>query len=366
MRIGFVSTYPPIECGIGTYTKYLTDELLTFEKDIYVVSQFGGKGEKVYPAFNAEDHDLAERIFEMMIKFMPDIVHIQHEFGIFGEPEGLNCIPLVYRLKLAGIPVVITLHTLYEKFSREKKIVLDALIRGVDRVIVHEEYQKEAILKEIGQFDNIAVIPHGAREIEPVPEARKKLDLDEDMKVVLLCGYFRPTKGMHRIVGLFPQVAERVKDAVLVIASKLRKEEYHDYRDMILQMAEDSTASKKIIVVKGQIPQDVFDMALSTADVIPLAYQKGAQSGIFAHCLAFGAPVVVSSDVRSLRETATGAKCGLVAKNDEEFVDCITKILTDDALRKEMSRNAREYVRKTISWKLIAEKTMNLYKDMIG
>ncbi len=27
MRIGFISTYPPIECGIATYTQYLTDVL---------------------------------------------------------------------------------------------------------------------------------------------------------------------------------------------------------------------------------------------------------------------------------------------------------------------------------------------------
>jgi glycosyltransferase involved in cell wall biosynthesis len=365
MRIGVVSTYPPIECGIATYTRYLTDEFIALGNELYIVSQFGGKGEKVYPVFDSESPDLAKRAFQTMAKFNPDIVHIQHEFGLFGKPEGISCIPLVYRFKLAGIPVVITLHTVYEEIPKEKRIVLEALIRVADRVIVHEEYQKEAILREIGQFDNIRVIPHGARELEPVPEAKKKIGLGEDVKVVLLCGYFRRTKGMDRVIRIFPQVAERVKNAVLVIASRLRQDEFKDYKDELLGMAERSPASKKILVVGGQIPQETFDTIMSAADVIPLPYRKGAQSGIFAHCLAFGAPVVVSPDVRSLREAVTKIKCGFVAASDEESVECIVKILTDDDLRSELSKNAREYVRKNIVWKRVAERTAELYRELI-
>ena len=365
MRIGIVSTYPPIQCGIGTYTKYLTDRLSDLEQELYIVSQVGGRGERVYPAFGAQDPDLAEKVFRMMVKFPPDIVHIQHEFGLFGKDEGVSCIPLVYKFKIAGIPVVITLHSVYEEFTREKKIVLDALIRGADRVIVHEEYQKEAILKKIGQFDNIRVIPHGARELKLVPDAKKKIGLDKDMKMVLLCGYIRPTKGMDTVIKIFPQIAKEVERAVLVIASKLRQYEYQDYRDKLFRMVENSPASERIYVIKGQIPQETFDTALSAADVIPLPYRKGAQSGIFAHCLAFGAPVVVSSHVRSLRETVASANCGLVAKDDEEFAKCIIKLLRDDTLRSELSRNARDYVRKTVSWKLIAERTLEVYRELI-
>ncbi len=365
MRIGVVSTYPPIQCGIGTYTKYLTDRLIDLEQKLYIVSQFGGRGERVYPAFDAQDPDLAEKVFRMMVKFPPDIVHIQHEFMLFGKDEGVSCIPLVHRFKIAGIPVVITLHSVYEEFTRERKIVLDALIRGADRVIVHEEYQKESILKKIGQFDNIRVIPHGARELKPVPDAKKKIGLDEDIKMVLLCGYIRPTKGMDTVIKIFPQIAKGVEKVMLVVASKIRQNHHREYRDKLFQMIENSPAFQKIYVMKGPIPQETFDTIMSAADVIPLPYRKGAQSGIFAHCLAFGAPVVVSSDVRSLREAVTSVNCGLVAKSDEEFAKCIIKLLRDDSLRSELSRNAREYVRKTVSWKLVAKRTLEVYQELI-
>lgn len=364
MRIGVVSTYPPIECGIATYTGYLTDSLLAQGNELHIASQFGGSGEKVYPVFDSDDPDLAEKVFRIMVKFTPDVVHIQHEYGLFGSPEGLNCIPLVYRFKLARIPVVITLHTVYEHISEGKRIVLDALLRGVNGIIVHQEYQKETILREVGQFDNIRVIPHGARELERVPDAKRKMGLDKDMKVILLCGYFRRTKGMDRIIRIFPEIVKKVENAVLVIASKLRREEHQDYRDELLRIAENSPVAEKIHILKGGIPQDVFDTVVSAADVIPLPYQKGAQSGILAHCLAFGTPVVVSPAVRSLRETVAEANCGFVAENDDEFVECIAGILTDDNLRKQLSKNAMGYVKNTRSWKLIAEKTMEFYEEL--
>ena len=365
MRIGLVSTYPPIECGIATYTEYLVDALRTLDNEVYVVSQFGAEGNKVYPAFHADDRDLADRIFQTMAKFTPDVVHIQHEYGLFGKPKGVNVIPLIYRFKLSKIPVVITFHTVYEDFSGGNKMILEALIRAADAVIVHEEYQKEAILKKIGSFDNIRVIPHGSREVEPIPEAKEKIGLDENEKVVLLCGYFRPSKGLDRIVSIFPRIAERVKDAVLVIAGKIRQHEYSEYRDEFFRLVDNSPAFDRIKVLRGQFPQKTFDTILSAADVVPLPYLKGSQSGMFAHCLAFGLPVVVSPEVRALREMVIKSKCGFIAMDDHLFVDHIVRILSDDELRNELSRNARDYVRKTVSWQIVAKKTIDVYHKVV-
>jgi hypothetical protein len=40
---------PPIECGIATYTKYLTEALRDKNTDVYIVSHMGVAGEQVFP-----------------------------------------------------------------------------------------------------------------------------------------------------------------------------------------------------------------------------------------------------------------------------------------------------------------------------
>ena len=115
MRVGFVSTYPPIECGIATYTQYLTEALRKKHTDVYIVSHVGGSGTQVFPTFDYEDGDIAEKAYSMMIRFTPDIVHIQHEFGLFGKYMGVSVVPLIIQFRLIGIPVITTLHTIYKE-----------------------------------------------------------------------------------------------------------------------------------------------------------------------------------------------------------------------------------------------------------
>jgi hypothetical protein len=104
MRVGFISTYPPIECGIATYTLYLTEALRQKQTDLYIASHMGGAGPQVFPCFDYEDGDLADKAFSMMIRFTPDIVHIQHEFGLFGKNYGVAVVPLIVQFRLVGIP----------------------------------------------------------------------------------------------------------------------------------------------------------------------------------------------------------------------------------------------------------------------
>jgi len=97
-----------------------------------------------------------------------------------------------------------------------------------------------------------------------------------------------------------------------------------------------------------------------------MPYLKGSQSGVLAHCLAFNRPVVVSPEVRAFREMITRSKCGFIANNDDEFVEHIVRILSDENLSNELSKNARDYVKKTLSWKIVARKTRDVYHSVVS
>jgi len=369
MRIGFISTYPPIECGIATYTQYLTDALRAQGIDAYIVSHYGGSGKNVFTAFDYEDGDLAEKAFSMMTRLTPDLVHIQHEFGLYGKHSGVSVIPLILQFRLADIPVVVTLHTIYEEVRDEHRIILTSIIENSNAIIIHEPYQLEALkhfIKRKELLDKIHVIPHGAREIEPIKNAKAALKIPEDEKVVLMIGYFRASKNFERIVRLWPKIVEKHKkdDILLIIAGKVRNIEYRDYRNMLFREINSSQARDTIEVIRGQISQDSFDTIISASDAVVLPYSIISQSGIVAHCLAFGKPII-TSNTRVMTSLIEETRAGLICNTDQDYTDNISKILKDDELRKQLSENALRYVRNKVSWPKIAKNHIKIYKKLV-
>lgn len=93
MKIAYVSTYLPQQCGIATYTDYLIRELreVNHTLEIKVVAEKGaapvkqGKFE-VVPCWDRNE-DYVEPILSNVKDV--DIVHIQHEYNIYNFDDRL-------------------------------------------------------------------------------------------------------------------------------------------------------------------------------------------------------------------------------------------------------------------------------------
>ncbi len=360
MRIGFVSTYPPIECGIGTYTKYLTDALEKAGHEIYIFTPYGSKGEHAFGCYSQVGKDIAANIYIMASKMTPDLIHIQHEFGLYGAPEGIQIIELILRCREVALPVITTLHTVKDEIPIEEEIVLRVIIQESSAIIVHEEIHKNTLIKYFGYEDKITVIHHGVREVSPIEGAREKVGV-EGKKVALLCGYLRQTKRFDRAIKVFPDIAEAVPDAVLVLASKSRGLGHPEYQNKIYKMIEESPVREKIIALYGQLPQQAFDTIISASDILILPYELGGQSGIMAHAFAFGKPVV-SSDLRAFRDWINESGGGLVASSDDELAAHSIKLLSDDKYRESLSSNIAKFTKEKTSWKVVAGKHDKVYE----
>jgi len=364
MRVGFISSYPPIECGIATYSQYLCEKLRKKQTDLHIVTHFGGSGHQVHPSFDYEDGDLASKAFRVMSRLTPDVVHIQHEFGLFGNYYGVSVIPLIMQFRLAGIPVVTTLHTVYDNIPWEQKMIFESIVSNSERVIVHEAFQKESLgnILDAEMLQKIAIIPHGARDMETVPDARNRLGLPEDKRIILMAGYLRPSKNFELVIDIFPEIVKQLPDAVLVLASKIRGTEYRDYRDFIFDLISKSPKRDQIYILRGQLPQHIFDSAISASDVVVLPYNITSQSGILAHCFAFRKPVVASSSV-AMRLVLDRTGAGMTCENREEYVQNIVNILSDTTLAKSLSQKADQYVREEISWSIVADQHLDIYRS---
>jgi len=197
--------------------------------------------------------------------------------------------------------------------------------------------------------------------MNPIPDAKKKLNL-EGRKVILLAGYFRPTKCFDMIVDLFPQIVKKVPDAWLVLSGKRRVLEFSEYRAMLFEKINNSPAIDRIEVFRGQFPQKTFDTILSAADIVVLPYTAGGQSGIMAHAMTFGKPVV-TSNLPAFVDIVKRSEIGFYAQTDDQYVDSIVTLLTDPAVYKKFSQNELTYIKENISWDIIAQQTLNVYEQ---
>ena len=367
MRIGFLSTYPPMECGIATYTQYLESALRASGNETFVMSQYGAQGKSVFPVFQPGSSTFATDVFNVSTRMTPDLVHIQHEYGLYGAQRGVAIVELILRYKLAGLPVAITLHTVYEELQREERLILKHIVEDCAAVIVHEEFQRKTLLRYFGDLPDaeskIHVIEHGIRELPAMTDAKSKLELD-GKKVILLCGYFRPSKGFHRIVDIFPDICKEEEDAVLVVAGKIRNIEFDDYRREFFTKLNNSPVLDRITILRGQFPQHTFDTIIAAADVVVLPYEVGAQSGIMAQCYAQGVPVVTSG-LPAFKLIIDRSKGGLVAENDGDYAKLILEILRNPDRANELKSNIADYVKSQAGWSSVAKRHTDVYHNMV-
>ncbi len=115
-RIAFIGNSPPRQCGIATFTSDLSRAMAGEAGDVQtsIVAVTDDKQSYAYPADvifeiregEVEDYVTAARILN---EGQFDAVSLQHEFGIFGGPDGEFIIMLLANLR---IPVVTTCHTI--------------------------------------------------------------------------------------------------------------------------------------------------------------------------------------------------------------------------------------------------------------
>ncbi|MCX8015037.1 MAG: hypothetical protein N2748_03370, partial [candidate division WOR-3 bacterium] len=108
MRLAFITTFAPQPCGIATYTGYLINGLRSLGKNLRVrvvaedkAAAYQDSFLEVLPIWH-RNTDFSRSIIENTENF--DVVHLQHEFGIFGYDQ--RTVKTLGRLKGVGKKVI--------------------------------------------------------------------------------------------------------------------------------------------------------------------------------------------------------------------------------------------------------------------
>ncbi|MGD2175999.1 MAG: glycosyltransferase, partial [Candidatus Brocadiaceae bacterium] len=176
--IAFIATYPPKQCGIGTFTNDLVDAVRRNTegrlRTVVVAIDDPADGGLEYPdevnqTVNKHDNADYVRTAESLNYSNVRAVSVQHEFGIFGGRDGAYLLDLLRELRC---PVITTLHTILQEPSESQREVMDELIVLSNMLVVMSERGVDFLRDVYGApAEKIRLIHHGVPEIPLVEPA---------------------------------------------------------------------------------------------------------------------------------------------------------------------------------------------------
>lgn len=249
-EILFVTSYPPRECGIATYSQDLIKSIINkFSKSISikVCALESGESNYAYPdevkyilktSITAEYGKIAVRINnDPKIK----TVLIQHEFGFFHTQKDAFQ-QFITDLKK---PVVIVFHTVLPRPDENLKLQIQRIAAFCTSIIVMTHTSSEILINEYNIPDQmITVIAHGTHLVSHLSEKilKSKYRLD-GRKVLTTFGLLSSGKSIETTIDALPAIAKQNPEVLFLIIGKTHpevvKNDGEKYREMLGQKVKD-------------------------------------------------------------------------------------------------------------------------------
>jgi glycosyltransferase involved in cell wall biosynthesis len=319
---------------------------------------------------------------DRLARSRPDIVHVQSLISTRFDA-------LLWPMMRRRVALVMTIHNVrtHERI-RWDDWTLWRCYAAADAVIVHTQSAADVARRRLPARVRIELVHHGdagflgrgglrphdthtasaplstppgrggLRLHEP-GEARRRLGLSEDGKIVLAFGAIRPYKGLHELIATLAKLRRRHADARLVIAGPLLVGTEQEYRDAIRRAG----VADAVVFRPQYVPAaDVFDY-FAAADVAVFNYRDITDSGSLRLACGSGTPVVATA-VGSFREfLSDGVTARLVEPGDAgALVAALGDVLSDPERATCMADAARALAASTWSWAESAKATAHLYE----
>lgn len=379
MKISFIGTFPPRECGIGTFTKNLFDAMMAApdaegpNQGLVIAMDDHGQhydyaGEVKLTIRQEEQADYLQAANFINISGS-DVCLLQHEFGIFGGRNGIYILPLLHRLK---IPLIVTLHTVLKNPSYTERAVMIEICKIAQSVVVMSRTAIAMLVEGYGVPENkIIQIAHGVPDIQfDHREAKKEFKLTSSY-VLLTFGFIGRNKGIEVVLKALPAVVTRYPQLVYIVLGKTHpnvlRHSGEEYRTFLLGLVKKLGIEKHVIFLNEFINQTELFKYLAASDIYITPYTNEAQitSGTLSYAVGVGS-AVISTPYWHAAELLSEGRGRLFPFNDVQALSAVfLELLDNPEAMKELRSNAYNYGRE-ITWPKIGVEYSKLAEKMVA
>jgi glycosyltransferase involved in cell wall biosynthesis len=371
--VAFLSTYPPRECGLATFTEDLGNEISKagqIRPHVIAVSAGSETYDDPRVAFKLSQHDRSSYFkTAQWANTHVDLLVIEHEYGIFGGDSGSYILDLAKGLT---IPFIVTTHTVLLEPSPAQQSVLQELGALATKVVTMARSSLPILVNTYGiATDKLAFIPHGVPDMQVASRSALKTDHGlQGKKVVSSFGLISPAKGLEYGIEAVAKVVPAYPNLIYLILGKthpsVKASMGESYRQSLIDLAQKLGVQANVRFIDKYMTKRELITYLHLSDIYltPYLSKEQAVSGTLAYAMGCGR-VIVSTPYRYAEEML-GEGRGLLAgfRDATSMAACIHKVLGNPAEKKAMERKTLTIGRSMI-WSAVATQYAELSVNII-
>ena len=373
LKILFMSTFPPTTCGIATYTMDTMQSLqrkfgrsFCCEELEIVKDQKPGFPYHFNPTEKQEYIRIAEEINkDSEVK----LIHIQHEFGLFGGSYGSYLLEFLEKTKK---PIVTTFHTVLPKPNPELKAVVQKLVEASELIFVMT-HQSARILME--DYDvpksKLELIQHGTHLVawKSPDEVKKKYGFQGRL-LLSTFGLLGAGKSIETALYALPEIIKHYPEALYLIIGKTHPgniiNNRDDYRRFLQNLVEQLNLSNHVKFYDSYIELDQLLEFLQATDVYLFTSKDPNQavSGTFSYAMSCACPIIATTNPHT--KEILNHELGILIEigNHKQLSEAAIKLLSDKKLREFMAVQAYSKTNSSI-WDNIAIQQASAYQRVL-
>jgi glycosyltransferase involved in cell wall biosynthesis len=302
-----------------------------------------------------------------------DVAIVQHEYGIYGGPDGDQVLAVLDQVR---VPVLSVTHTVLAHPTPRQESVLRQVIDASDAVVAMTDAARDRL---IDRYDadsaRVTVIRHGASaRLDPLrtlPRIDPFSVPAPHSPLILTWGLLGPGKGIEWAIDGLPLLRRVSPLPCYVVAGqthpRVRQQQGEAYRDQLRQRAADAGVADMLRFEDSYLDDEALTRLIRRADVVLLPYDSPEQvtSGVLVEAIAAGKPVVATAFPHAVELCATGAGIVVAHRDSAALGEALYRVLTSPGLAKRM-RAETARIAPSLRWSAVADQYRALTAGLLA
>lgn len=348
-KIICVTTYPPRECGIATFSQDLIRAIThQFGKSysVKICAVESDSEQHTYPSEVAYtlNTSTADSFATLTRQLNEDsetaILLIQHEFGLYLKQEEA----FLQMLEQLNKPVVVVFHTVLSHPSAALRQYVDRMAIACIRLVVMTRNSARILQNEYGiKESKITIIPHGTHLVSFGDKKNlKDLYHVSNRRILSTFGLMSSGKSIETTLNALPAIVKENPSVLFLIIGKTHpgvlKSEGESYRLSLEAKVKELHLEPYVAFINEYVELPVLLDYLQLTDIYLFTScdPNQAVSGTFVYALSCGCPIIATPIPHALELLSDDSGIIVDFKDSAQLAQAVNHLLADEDLRIKM------------------------------